>query len=349
MRVAILGAGAIAYGNAALLCRDGHEVCLWSPSGRRTTSLEAGSPLVATGAVAGEFRPRVARSCEEALAVAEAAVVAVPGYAYRAVLDAAAPHLRSEQVVVFSGHQSLAALYLARLLRERGVAAPIAALGTTITTGRQTAPDAVQVGTLRAQVDVAVVPPSAAARDIAACRALFGDRFDLQSGLLPVALGNIGGESHLALALCNLTRMEHGEAWGQNHCLTPAVARLVEALDAERLAIAAAFGVTVRTIHEHFHRSFDVQLAPLADMASALAQRPGGTNGPTTLESRYITEDVPFGVVPTIRLAVIAGVPVPLHEAGLRLISALYGRDFEVENDVLPRIEPLSLAMLKDL
>ncbi|RYY60922.1 MAG: hypothetical protein EOO24_59440, partial [Comamonadaceae bacterium] len=62
---------------------------------------------------------------------------------------------------------------------------------------------------------------------------------------------------------------------------------------------------------------------------SAVVQRPGGVNGPTTLDSRYVTEDVPFGLVPTIRLAALAGVPVPLHDSGLRVMSALYGRDFE--------------------
>ena len=43
MHVAILGAGAIAFGSAALLSRDGHEVALWSPSGRRTATLAAGA------------------------------------------------------------------------------------------------------------------------------------------------------------------------------------------------------------------------------------------------------------------------------------------------------------------
>src|SRR4051794_15940125 len=119
MRVAILGAGAIAYGNAALLCRDGHDVILWSPSGKRTATLATGAPLMASGAVAGKFHPRVAASCAEALAGAEAVIVAVPGYGHRHVLDAAAAHLRSEQVVVFSSHLSLAAFYLQGLLRKR--------------------------------------------------------------------------------------------------------------------------------------------------------------------------------------------------------------------------------------
>src|SRR5476649_318208 len=164
MQVAILGAGAIAYGNAALLCRDGHDVTLWSPSGRRTATLAAGAPLTASGAVVGQFHPRIAASCADALAGAEAVVVAVPGYGHRPVLDAAAPFLRNEQVVVFSSHMSLSALYLGALLRKLGVATPIAALGTTVTTERQTAPDAVNVNSVRARLDVAVLPKSAADR-----------------------------------------------------------------------------------------------------------------------------------------------------------------------------------------
>ena len=90
-------------------------------------------------------------------------------------------------------------------------------------------------------------------------------------------------------------------------------------------------------------------MGPLAEMTHTLAQRPSDVNGPTTLDSRYVTEDVPFGLVPTIRLAALAGVPVPLHESGVRLMSALYGRDFAAENDILPQLGALSREMLTGL
>jgi opine dehydrogenase len=346
VKVAILGAGSIAYGNAALLCRDGHEVVLWSPSGRRTAALAAGAPLAASGSITGQFHPRAAATCAEAIDGVEAVVIAVPGYAHRAVLEAAAPHLRPDQLVVFSSHMSLAALYLAQLLHARGVVVPIAALGTTVTTGRQTAPDAVTVGSIRARLDVAVLPEAATACGLEVCRRLFGDRFVPRKGLSSIALSNLNPQNHLAIALCNLTRMELGERWGQNGHITPAVARLIEALDAERIAIATAFGVEVRTIHEHFHLSFHVPMGPLAAMTHELAQRPNDVSGPTTLNSRYVVEDVPFGLVPTIRLASLAGVPAPLHESGVALMSALYGRDFAAENDILPRLGPLTRERL---
>jgi opine dehydrogenase len=33
-----------------------------------------------------------------------------------------------------------------------------------------------------------------------------------------------------------------------------------------------------------------------------------------------------------------AGVAMPLHEVGINLFSALYGRDFPAENDILPEL-----------
>jgi opine dehydrogenase len=83
-------------------------------------------------------------------------------------------------------------------------------------------------------------------------------------------------------------------------------------------------------------------------MQQVLSQRTGGVNGPATLDTRYVTEDVPFGLVPLLRLAAIVGAPVPLHESGIKIMSALYGRNFETENDILPQLGVLTREMLSD-
>jgi opine dehydrogenase len=345
MRVAILGAGAIGCASAALLCQNGHGPVLWSPSGRRTAALAA-SPLTATGAVEGQFRPAIAATCAEALAGAAAVLIAVPGYAHRAVIDAAVPHLHPGQTVLFSSHMSFSLLYLLKRRAPYGAPPAAVAWGTTVVTGRQTGPCSVLVNHIRTKVDAA---PIAAANTVpgglALCTALFGDRFVLRDNLTAIGLSNLNPQNHLAIALCNLTRMERGETWLQYANTTGAVGRLMEALDAERLAIAAGFGLTVRTLHEHFRLSFGATGSTMAAMAHSLATAGADVAGPATLDSRYVTEDVPFGLWPTIRLAQVAGVPAPLHEAGVRIMSALYGRDFAAENDILPALGDLAAAL----
>jgi opine dehydrogenase len=344
VKVGIIGAGAVAFGSAAFLAEAGHEARLWSPSGARTKALAAGAPLVSEGVVAGSFHPVVAESCAAALEGADVALVALPANGYRMALEAMAPHLRPGQAVIFSAHASFGALYLSQLLTARGVVLPIVALSTTVLRARQTSLTSVKVATLRKTVDMATWPDSEAEAGHAACVALFGQRFNRRADLLAIALSNVNPQSHMALALCNFTRMEKGEAWGQSANMTESVGRLLEALDAERLAIAAAFGREVRSMRQHYSLTYGLPDAPIGETAAILAGRGDPTLGPATIQTRYTLEDVPFGLVPLIWLARQAGVPVPLHEAGLALFSALYGQDLAAQNDLLPALEVAGLA-----
>ena len=321
-RVAVLGAGGIGCGAAALLCERGHEAVLWSPSGRGTEAFAGDVALQAQGKLNGRYQPVIAAECAAAVHNTDAVMLAVPGYGHRALIDAMAAHLRPDQPVIISSHMSFSALYLARQLAARGVRVPIAAWGTTVTTGRRLPGPVVRVSNIRDKVDIAALPVNETDKMVALCGALFGDRFVPREDLIAVSLSNVNPQNHLGMALCNFTRIEKAEAWANWGGLTPAVGRFIEALDTEWLAVAAAFGASVRSVRDHFHLSFGVPRGPVGDAGAILAAR-DATPGPASLDTRYITEDVPFGLVPSTVLARIAGVAMPLHKAGIAVFSAL--------------------------
>lgn len=335
MRVAILGTGGIGLGTAAVLHERRHHPVLWSPSGLGIQPFETGGELVAEGAVNARFRPETARD-PAFLENVDAAIVAVPGYGYRTVFDAVLPHLPAGTPLIISAHLSLAAVFAARRLADRGVEAPVVAWGTTSLLGRKTGPSSVEIGGIRQEVDMACVPEHLSGQALGTCTALFGDRFKLHRDLMAVQLGNLNPPVHMANVLCNLTRIEKGETWSNYGGITPAVARLIEALDRERLAVAETCGVTVRTIERHYELSFGFEAGlSVADMAAEVhRRRDGNPPGPKSLATRYVAEDIPFGIVPLVRIARARGVSVPLHEAGLALFDALFGRDFAADNDM---------------
>lgn len=341
MRVAILGAGAAAYALAVFARREGHDPVLWSPSGRRTQALSQRGSITAVGAVEGEFPVTVAADCEQAIAGAKVVVLALPAMGHRSVIDRMLPHLEAGQVVIFSAHLSFAALYLERGLTRRGLSLPIVTWSTTLLRSRQPDLTSVRIATVRQLVDMAVLPVSAQDEGLAACRDLFGDRFRAREDLLAITLSNINPQSHMALSLCNFTRMELGEEWDQARCSTEAVARLAAQLDAERLEVAERFGVNVRSVAEHREQTHGKD-------AGAPTVR---TFGPATTDTRYVVEDVPFGLLPLTVLASVCGVETPFHRMGLSLFSALYGRDFALENDLLPELglETMSVDAIRDL
>ena len=282
MKVAILGTGGIGLGYAAFLHEAGHEPVLWSPSGAGVKPFLNGAELVATGAVSTRFRPALAT--DPAFVIdAEAVIVAVPAYGYRRVFDAVAPHIPASAIVIISAHLSLAARHLARRLAQRGVEPAVLAWGTTALMGRKTAPAAVEIGGVRREIDLAATAPAAAQAGLTGCVALFGDRFRLHDDLMAIQLGNLNPPIHLASVLCNLTRIERGEEWGNYDGITPAVGRLIEALDRERLAVAAACGVDVRSVERHYQLTFGFPPGQnVAEMAAEVHRRRGGPPGPKT-------------------------------------------------------------------
>lgn len=325
MRVAVLGAGAIGLGSTALAVLNGHQATVWSrslPHGPAT--------ITSTGAVAGDASVTVA-GLDAAVRDADAILFALPGWGHRAAIEAIAPLLTDGQSVLIGSHCSFGAMLLRRLLDARACRAGVCAWGTTVVTGRRTGPLACSISNVRGAID-------AAGDGVTAARTLFGDRFVERSSLLAIQLSNVNPQNHLALLLCNLTRAELGEAWGNYWAITPAVGRLMEALDTERLALADHLGVAVRTLREHFHLSFDVPMGPVWEQAAAVHARGKTPFGPTSLDTRYISEDIPYGIAATERLALLAGIPVPLHAGGASLFSALVGRDLRAENDLLPLV-----------
>jgi opine dehydrogenase len=343
--IAIIGAGLIGRATAAYLAHHGHRVGLWSPSGRGTAALpRVADPgavprarLTYEGALSGAAVVDVLGG-PEGVAACDVAVVALPGPAYGAVLPRLVPHLRSAHTVIVSGALSLVPLWLFERIAACGERPTVVGWGTTLATARPTSTADVQVNSVRARFEVAAIPAAKGAEALATCQALFGDRFRPVDSILATALSNVNPVAHAAEVLPNLTRMERGEAWALFDCLTPAAARIAEAIDRERLAIARGFGLAVRSIEEHCHLSYHVPRGSFAEMAAAIHARYRGPAGPTTLEHRYILEDVPYGLVFYEALARAAGVATPVMSAAITLASAAYGRDFRGQNPLLTEL-----------
>jgi opine dehydrogenase len=331
--VGIAGAGAVALGVSAVLERGGHRAMLWSPSGRLGPS---GFAVEALGAVSGRYAPAVATEAS-ALAAADVIIFCLPAYAHKTTMEAVAPVLRGGQVVIVSSHASFSAAFLDGLLRERGLDVPVIAWNTTALTARVVEPAKVSVSSVRKTVSYAPVHTKHRAVGGAICRKLFPCRFVEKQQLAETLLSNLNPMIHMAMALCNITRMERAENWCQRWNVTPGVGRLIEALDDERLKLAAAMGRRVPSIFENYG-ALAKPGASVSDINQRLHEE-RAVAGPKTLETRYVLEDAPFGLAVMVELGRVAGVAMPLHDAGLRLLSGIYGREFAAENDLLPEVE----------
>jgi opine dehydrogenase len=339
MRAAIVGTGGIGRGYAALLAAAGHAPVFWSPSGSALRDFADGARLAATGRIEGEYDVPVASGCAEAVTGADAIIFAVQANGFRRAIDAVAPSIYPGQTVIFSSHSSFAALHMHRRLAARGLTVPVVAWSTTALTARKAGTCGVAISGIRQRLDMATLPVDQASQGLAVSRALFGDRFEPREDVLAIMLSNLNPPAHMANMLGNLTRAEKGEDWPNYGSITPAVGRIVQALDDERIALAAAFGLAVRTVQDHYALSFGVERGPVAEMSAAVYRKRPELLGPKTLDTRFITEDVPYGLVPLEFLGRAAGVELPLHRACIDLFNAVMGHDYRAENDLLQALD----------
>jgi opine dehydrogenase len=340
LRVGIAGTGAIALASAAWLRQAGHGVMLWSPGGQGAEALRT-QPLEAGGVQPCTVTVEVADDAERLCLASEVLLLALPVNGHRRVMDALLPFLRDGQTVIVSSMASLSALYLHESARRAGRRITVASFGTTVLTARRESGTQVKVMTRRKAVGVSALPGANLAQALALCSTLFGDGFFPQENTLASALANVNPQSHGPLAVFNWTRIERAENWPQYHCMTPGVARAIEALDLERRAVAKAFGIELGPIEDHFARSFGTASARLEDIAAELHAKRGGPPGPVRTDTRYVTEDMPYGLAFVEALGRIAGVPTPATRTIVDAASLVSGIDFRQQNDLL---EPLNLA-----
>src|SRR5205823_14066816 len=151
---------------------------------------------------------------------------------------------------------------------------------------------------------------------------------------------NANAMLHVANCVANAARIESGDIYKfYAEGVTPAVARLYEAINAERVAVAAALGASVPSLEEWFDRVYGVREASLVETCRRLTYNSDGpyqaTGTPKSLEHKFITEDVPTGLIPMSALGGAAGAGTPAIDALIEVVRRMTGKDFAAEGRTL--------------
>ena len=161
--------------------------------------------------------------------------------------------------------------------------------------------------------------------------------------ILHTGLTNMNAVLHCANCISNAARIESGggyKFYGEG--VTPAVANLYEAVDQDRLAVARALGVGVLSLQDWFERVYGVREATLVDTIRRLSYDDDGAyvanRAAGTLDHKYVTEDVPTGLMPIAALGRAARVATPAIDAVVAIAQFQLGRSFEREARTLDRM-----------
>ncbi|HXJ81945.1 MAG TPA: NAD/NADP octopine/nopaline dehydrogenase family protein [Candidatus Methylomirabilis sp.] len=164
---------------------------------------------------------------------------------------------------------------------------------------------------------------------------------------LYTGLNNANGILHVANMVANIGRLESTGSGYRFYAdgYTPSAVKILEQVSAERLAIAQVFGVRLPGIHQWLLDTYRLGGDTLAETFRRLTYEAKGpyqwTPTPKSMEHKYVTEDVPCGLVAMSALGGAVGVSTPVIDALIALSGAMLGRDFRKEGR---NLESLGLA-----
>jgi opine dehydrogenase len=350
---AVIGAGHGGKAMAAHLALLGCQVTLYNRTPERVAAIKArgGIDLESSEGPRGFGRLAcVTSNMQEALVEADLVMVVVPSSAHVDIAKAAAPYLRDGQIVVLHPGRTLGAIEFDKTLRDHGCRADVtvAEAETFIYASRSDGPAQARIFRIKEAVPVAALPATRTGCVLDALLPAYPQYIDGIS-VLHTGLNNMGAVFHPALTLLNAGRIEstHGDYQFYIDGVTPSVARVLEALDRERVTVAASLGLRGRTGLEWLKLAYN---ADGADLNEAIHNQPGyyGIKAPSTLNHRYIFEDVPMSLVPIAALGQHFGVSVRGMDAIIRLACIVHRTDYWRRGRTLDklRIDRLSVGEL---
>lgn len=342
--IAVLGGGNGGFTMAADLTLAGQDVRLLEHP-RFAETIE---PVLDGGTVTLEGVGRTGTAdldlatTDAAEAVDEARLVnlVVPAFGQELFFDEIIPHLRDDHtVVVWAG--DFGSLRLRHLLDERDVDVdPTIVETNTLPYGtRQTGPATVDLKLTAHRVTAAAVPTYDTPQALDALQTLYPETVQDGGDALVTALSNPNPICHPPGSLLNVGSIQADEDFRMyGDGVTEAVARVIRDLYDETAALGEALGGQVLQYEERDFRN------PGHIMASAF-RAPFDTqriiadiSGPNSIESRYITEDLPYGLVPMSELGDVLGVETPLIDSIVTVGSRVCGTDFRQEGRTLDRL-----------
>jgi opine dehydrogenase len=354
LRYTIIGAGHGGKAMAGHLALQGYTVTLYNRTPDNVLAIKHrkgievdsfdGGPR-GFGRLAG-----VTSDMREAVEAGDILMAVLPSTAHADIARAVAPYLRDGQILLLHPGRTGGVLEMVKVLRDCGCAADVtvAEAETLIYAARSDGPAQVRIFSIKEAVPLAALPANRTQRVLDALADSYPQFIDGQS-VLHTGLNNMGAIFHPALTLLNAGRIEstRGEFQFYIDGVTPSTARVLEALDRERVTVAASLGIRARSGLEWLKMAYDASGATLYE---AIQNQPGyrGIKAPAVLNHRYIFEDVPMSLVPIAALGQRYGVSVQCTDAIIHLACIVHQTDYWRRGRTLSRlgIEQLSVSEL---
>lgn len=334
--IVVLGGGHGAHAMAADLTLAGYEVRLCEHPNFRDSehfrpTLESGEIELRGIGRTGPARPAlITTDFAAALDGARLVNISIPAFGHDLFFEAMMPHLTEEHaVVVWAG--DFGSLRLAHMISETPDAQrPVILEGSTLPYGTRLAGPATVSMLLFANPILVAALPACQTKDWPEALRTLWPRVKPADHVLQAAFTNPNPLVHPPGALLSVGRIEHshGEFYMYGEGMGPATRRVIHQSFREANAVAEELGFTITGYPDEY---FDKPASIMGEVFECPGDRYAvlaGVKGPTSLQDRYLTEDLPYGLLPITQLGDRLNVDTPTIDAIIQFGTLVCERDF---------------------
>ena len=328
--VFVCGAGHQGFSMAAHLTLNGVDVGLWNRTQKNIQEVIDTGIIHCSGIVNGDARiGKVSTNMAEV--IADFVMVTTPSSAHKDIAREIAPFITHDMIVVLNPGRTFGAIEFAEELKKHGVKAlpHIAETQTIVYTCRKIGPNNTSILALKNDVEIAAIKGSDIDYIMARMPECLKPYLKIVDSVGRTSLSNVGMVLHCAPVMMNVGWIETQKVDFKYYYdgISYSVAHLLEKIDAERQAVAKAGGFVVESVKEWLTRTYGVTGNTLYEcIRNNDAYRE--IDAPPTINTRYIFEDVPNGLVPVEAMGKELSVPTPNITTIINLACSVMDVDY---------------------
>jgi len=331
-RIIILGAGNGGQAMAAEMTLAGYEVVLYDRYEEAIAPILKRRGIELSGVAAQGFAPlaKVTTDLKEALLEKGFILVVLPAFAHAYIAEQIAPLLRKDDMIILSPGSTGGALEFRRVLSEQGAPkdVKVGETNTLIYACRISGPGHVKILGVKDYLGMAALPAKDTQALLEPLKELYPQAY-AEKNVLTTGLNNMNPIFHIFPTLSNLGWIEatQGKFRFYHDGITPSVAKLVEAIDRERMRLCQSLGIPTLSGIEWQKKFYGAKGCSLPEVLRSNRSY-DEIQAPPSKETRLLAEDVPMGLVPMAEIAKIAGVQTPFMDSAILLASEIMGQDY---------------------
>ena len=339
MKVAVLGAGNAGCAVSADLTMHGHEVTLIKTSHAMhddnfayLSENNGKMTLDEFGEIKTAYISKVTRDLTE-IRGKEIVIIYIQTNFHEQLIRRLSGYFEDGQIVLINpGYLSTA--YMLKHCSDKNLI--IAEAESSFIDGRIMEPGLFKVGFRNVRNPIGIYPSARREEAIAKLDQL-NERFVYLSSVVEAALHNPNMIVHTVGSVMSIPRIEFS---GGEFCLyheaytraNPCTWKILDALDAEKMNVLEKLGFDrIPYVEACKYRNSLDETIDAKEVFLNYAEMPTRAKGPTQVDSRYISEDVPQGLVMLEALGKSLNVAMPISTALIEIASAALGRSMREE------------------